>query len=82
MPYITTVRRSRANAEVASAYGYLYRVAGVRIPGRIFQVFSLRPSTMARFIRNWELAMWLCDEPRRNRELVAVAVSRLASCEY
>ena len=82
MPFITTVPRSRTNTEVVAAYRYLYRVAGVRVPIRIFQVFSRRPSTMMRFIRNWELAMWACDEPRQNRELVAVAVSRLASCEY
>ena len=82
MPYIATVPPSRATPEAAEAYRYLYRVAGARIPGNIFHVFSLRPSTMTRFIRNWELAMWTREEPRQNRELVAVAVSRLASCDY
>jgi hypothetical protein len=82
MPFIETLSRSRAGAELAEAYRYLDRVAGTRIPGKIFELFGLRPSTMTRYIRNWELAMWACAEPRRNRELVAVAVSRLATCEY
>jgi hypothetical protein len=82
MSFIATVPPSRADAELAAAYKYLYRVAGGRIPARIFQSFSSRPSSMTRFIRNWELALWIGDEPRRYRELVAVAVSRLASCDY
>ena len=82
MSFIATVSPWRANAEVVAAYRNLYRVAGGWIPGRIFRVFSLRPSTMVRFTRNWELAMWACVEPRQNRELMAVAVSRLASCDY
>jgi len=82
MSFIATVPPSRADAEVAAAYQDLYRVAGGRIPGRIFQVVSLRPSTMVRFIRNWELALWISDESRRNREMMAVAVALLATCDY
>jgi hypothetical protein len=82
MSFVATVPPSRANAEVVAAYRYLYRVAGGKIPGRIFRVLSLRPSTMVRFVRNWELASWAGNEPRQNRELMAVVVSRLASCDY
>ncbi len=82
MSMIASVPPSRANAEVAAAYRYLGRVAGTRIPARIFRVFSLRPTTMVRFIRNWELALWLGSEPRTTREIVAVAVSSLARCVY
>lgn len=82
MSFIASVPPSRADADVAAAYRYLGRVAGSRIPARIFRVFSLRPSTMVRFIRNWELALWLGTEPRPTREMVAVAVSSLATCVY
>jgi len=82
MPFVSTVPPARATPELKKAYRYVYRVAGVWIPGNIFRVFSQRPSTMARYVRDWEVAMWACQEPRRNRELVAVAASRLARCEY
>jgi len=82
MSFIATTPPSRATPEGKDAYRYMYRVAGVWIPGNIFRVLSGRPGTMARFIRDWEVAMWSCEEPRRDRELVAAAVSRRASCEY
>ena len=52
-----------------------------KIP-KIVQVFSLRPSSMRRMLRTWELGMWVGDEPREMREMIAVTVSRLNSCRY
>lgn len=49
---------------------------------QVVQIFSLRPASMRRMIRAWELAMWAGDEPRVARELVAAAVSRLNDCHY
>ena len=82
MSFIATTPPSRATAEGKAAYRYMYRVAGGWIPGNIFKTFGLRPATMTRYIRDWEVAMWSCDEPRRTRELVAAATSRLARCDY
>ncbi|HKA28524.1 MAG TPA: carboxymuconolactone decarboxylase family protein [Candidatus Binatia bacterium] len=82
MPFIPTIPPGRATGELADAYGYMRDVAGASMIANIVQVFSLRPASMRRMIRAWELAMWAGDEPRATRELVAAAVSRLNDCHY
>ncbi len=39
-------------------------------------------ASMRRMLRTWELSQWSGDEPRRHRELVAAAVSRVNECHY
>lgn len=82
MAYIHTVPPSRATGETAEAYEYMRQVGGIDRVTRVVQVFSLRPASMRRMIRTWELSNWVGDEPRRTRELVAAAVSRLNNCHY
>ncbi len=82
MPHIRTVPPSRADAETASTYRYMKEVGGSSQAANIVQLFSLRPASMRRMIRSWELALWCGHEPRSNRELIAAAVSRYADCHY
>jgi alkylhydroperoxidase family enzyme len=82
MPRIATIPPSRASGETAEAYQALRRLSGSGLVAQVVQVFSLRPASMRRMIRSWELAMWAGDEPRAQRELVAAAVSRLNDCHY
>ncbi len=82
MPHVATIPPSRATGETAAAYQALRRVSGSGMVAQVVQVFSLRPASMRRMIRSWELAMWMGDEPRAQRELVAAAVSRLNDCHY
>jgi alkylhydroperoxidase family enzyme len=80
--YIPTIPPSRATGETAEAYEYMRRVGGMDRVTRIVEVFSLRPASMRRMIRILELSKRLGDGPRRTRELVAAAVSRLNNCHY
>ncbi len=82
MPYIQTIPPQRADGETAEVYRRMEEVGGSSKIANIVQLFSLRPLSMQRMIRSWELAMWSGDEPRTNRELVAAAVSRYADCHY
>lgn len=82
MAFIKTVPPSRATGETAEVYGWGYRMTGYPKMPNIVQVFSLRPGSMRRMIRTWELAMVVGDEPRVMRELVAVAVSKFNACHY
>ena len=82
MAHIATVLPARATGDTAEAYQELRRMSGSRRVAQVVQVFSLRPASMRRMIRAWELAMWAGDEPRASRELVAAAVSRLNDCHY
>ncbi len=82
MPYIQTISPQRADAETAEVYRHMEGVGGSAKIAHIVQLFSLRPASMLRMIRSWELAMWSGEEPRMNRELVAAAVSRHADCHY
>jgi len=82
MAYIATVPPWRATGETGDAYEYMRQVGGIDRVTSIVQVFSLRPASMRRMIRTWELSNWVGDEPRRTRELVAAAVSRLNNCHY
>ena len=82
MAFIATVPPGKATGETAEVYRYMAEVGGHPMVGRIVQVFSLRPASMRRMIRTWELSQWMGSEPRTNRELVAAAVSRLNDCHY
>lgn len=82
MSFIATVPPRAAQGELAAAYAYMAEVGGDTLVARIVQLFSLRPASMRRMIRTWELAMWVGDEPRTMRETVAAAVSRLNDCHY
>jgi hypothetical protein len=82
MAFIRTISPNKAINETAEVYQYVTQMVGYnRIP-KIVQVFSLRAGSMMRMIRTWELAMWIGDEPRAIRELVAATVSRLNECHY
>ena len=82
MAFIRIIAPSKATGETAQVYRYMAEVGGGDLTARIVQLFSLRPGSMRRMIRSWELAMWCGDEPRTNRELLASAVSRLNECHY
>jgi alkylhydroperoxidase family enzyme len=82
VPHVAVVPPARATGETAEAYRALHRMCGSGLTAQVVQVFSLRPASMRRMIRSWELAMWVGDEPRTQRELVAAAVSRLNDCHY
>ena len=57
-------------------------VGGAEVVANIVRMFSLRAGSMRRMIRTWELVMWMGDEPRAQRELLAASVSRLNDCHY
>ena len=83
MAFIETVSPKKATGETAEVYRYMAQVGGDDgMVAKIVQLFSLRPSSMRRMIRSWEIAMWMGTEPRANRETVAAAVSRLNNCDY
>jgi len=83
MPYITTIPPRLATGETALVYRELSRVLGTDgLAARIVQAFSLRPGSMLRMVRSWELSMWVGAPPRRDRELLASIVSRLNDCHY
>jgi hypothetical protein len=66
---IATILPSRATGKT-KAYRALRQVSGSDLVAKVIQVFSLRPASMRRMIRSWELAMWTGDEPRAQRELI------------
>ncbi len=82
MAYIKIIPPGKASGETAAVYDYMAEVGGSRMVAKIVQVFSLRPASMRRMIRQWELTMWVGNVPRRHRELVAAAVSRFNNCHY
>lgn len=82
MAFIATVAPRRATGETAAAYRYMADVAGSDLVANVVRLFSLRPASMRRMIRAWELTMWVGDEPRTMRETVAAAVSRFNDCHY
>ncbi len=83
MSFIQMIPPTRATGETKEVYRYMAKVggSGSKVP-KIVQAFSLRPGSMRRMIRLWELGMWMGDEPRTMRELIGAAVSRLNSCRY
>ncbi len=82
MAFIKIITPGKVTGETAEVYESLAQVSGQRIVPNIVQIFSLRPASMRRMIRLWELGMWVGNVPRQSRELVAAAVSRFNSCNY
>ena len=82
MPFIKTIPPSKASGEAAEVYDYMAEVSGSRMVAKIVQIFSLRPASMRRMIRQWELTMWVGGVARQHRELVAAAVSHFNNCHY
>ncbi|HYC54726.1 MAG TPA: hypothetical protein VEL28_07295 [Candidatus Binatia bacterium] len=82
MAYIQTISPRNAGAELVPVVRYMHSVVGVGLVANVVRLFSLRPASMRRMIRTWELAMWVGEEPRARRELVAAMVSRLNQCVY
>jgi alkylhydroperoxidase family enzyme len=82
MPHIATVSPRAATGETRETYRYMAAVGGSDMVAGIVRVFSLRPASMRRMIRSWELSNWTGDEPRQARELLAAAISRLNDCHY
>jgi hypothetical protein len=80
--FIRVVSPSAGGPELAAAHAYMREVGGSSTVGNIIKLFSQRPASMRRMIRTWELAMWMGEEPRANRELVAAMVSRINQCVY
>jgi len=82
MAYIRTISPKNATGSLANSYQDFIQLCGYdRIP-KVIQILSLRPDTMKRIIRVWELGMWVSDEPRDMLELVAALVSRMNQCHY
>jgi len=82
MAFIKTIPPGTAKGETREAYNYMAQVAGPDRVAKIVQIFSLRPESMKRMIRQWELTMWKGSVPRQSSELVAAAVSRFNNCHY
>lgn len=82
MAWVTTMSPAEGGPELAAVFGYMREVAGIGVVANIMRLFSLRPASMRRMIRTWELAMWMGDEPRTTRELLAAMVSRINQCVY
>ena len=83
MSFIHIIPPNKATGETKEAYRYMAEVGGSdkNVP-KVVQIFSLRPDSMRRMIRTWELGMWIGNEPRKGREMIGAAVSRLNSCQY
>ncbi len=82
MAFIRTIPPKAASGETDEAYRYMRQVGGAGVVAKIVQAFSLRPESMRRMIRSWELTMWCGSEPRANKELLAASISRLNDCHY
>ena len=82
MAFITIVPPGKATGETAEVYKYMAQVTGHAMVAKIVQIFSLRPGSMKRMIRMWELTMWVGNRSRQSREMVAAAVSRFNKCHY
>ena len=80
MAYIRYIPPSRAAGRLAHVYREV-RAEVPRVPN-LMQVFSLRPETMEAIYHSWLAIMWNGRVERQTKELVAVAVSRVARCEY
>ena len=82
MAFIKTISPNKATGETKVVYNYMAEVVGHDRVAKIVQIFSLRPGSMKRMVRQWELAMWKGSVPRQSRELAAAAVSRFNNCHY
>lgn len=82
MSYIHLPTTAEGGPELRAVHTYMHEVGGLGLTANIMRMFSLRPASMRRMIRTWELSMWMGDEPRTTRELVAATVSRINQCVY
>ena len=82
MAFIKTISPNKATGETKEVYNYMAEVVGHDRVAKIVQIFSLRPGSMKRMVRQWELAMWKGSVPRQSREVVAAALSRFNNCHY
>jgi hypothetical protein len=82
MAFIQTIPPNQATDETRAVYQYMAQVMGHERVAKIVQIFSLRPESMRRMVRQWELAMWQGSAPRPSREMVAATVSRFNNCHY
>ena len=82
MAFIKTIPPNKATGETKEVYNYMAEVVGHDRVAKIVQIFSLRPGSMKRMVRQWELAMWKGSVPRQSREVVAAALSRFNNCHY
>jgi hypothetical protein len=80
--FIRTVRPRNATGALREAYDYLSRVTGNGPTPHIIEVFSLKPASTRAAVRMWELSMWMGKEPRKHREFLAAATSRVLNCSY
>lgn len=78
--FIRHIPPSEARGRLAHVYSEI-RSEVPRVPN-LMQVFSLRPETMTDIYRSWLSSMWNGRVPRRTKELLAVAVSKAALCDY
>lgn len=78
--FIRHIPPSEARGRLAHVYREI-RSDVPRVPN-LMQVFSLRPETMTGIYRSWLSSMWNGRVPRRSKELLAVAVSKAAACDY
>ncbi len=82
MAFIKTIPPNKATGETQEVYNYTSEVVGHDRVAKIVQIFSRRPGSMKRMVRQWELAMWKGNVSRQSREVVAAAVSRFNNCHY
>lgn len=82
MALIEVVSPRKATGKTAETYRYMTDMADTKMVPNVIRIFSLRPDSMRRMIRLWELSSWSGDEPRETRELLATIVSRLNDCHY
>lgn len=82
MAFIEVVSPRKATGETAKVYRTMRKMADTKLVPNVIRVFSLKPDSMRRMIRLWELSTWSGDAPRATRELLASIVSRLNDCHY
>jgi len=80
MAYIRSIPPSQAGGRLAHIYREI-RSEVPRVPN-LMQVFSLRPETMEWVYRSWLSSMWNGGLDRADKEVLAVAVSKAAQCDY
>ena len=80
--FIDVIPPRRAAPDLRATYRYLGEIGGGGPVPKVVTLFSVRPASMRRMLRGWELMMWAGEEPRQGRELVAASVSRFNDCHY
>lgn len=82
MPFVEVIEPMAVTGETKAAYGYMRAVGRVGLVANVVKLFSRQPASMRRMMRSWELAMWVGEEPRALRELMAASISRYNDCHY